>query len=88
MSIQIQNPTVAALRGVSFDRQIQSTIQRLNAGVTVRPQDGPAAAASFEQSRAFQNALQTATDNLPDALAFVGAVSDTLNQASGFRRFE
>ena len=73
--------TSSAVSG--FDRDVRTTLDRLNAGLTVRPRDGAGAAAAYDATRLDQVKLETATGNLPRALAYTDALGAALADAAG-----
>ncbi|MEM9418968.1 MAG: hypothetical protein AAGA25_07970 [Planctomycetota bacterium] len=80
MSLTLTNVTSTPYHQQRFNREANSTIQRLNAGVTVRPKDDPAGFIAYELTRSRENQLKTASINAERAQAFGAAALDQLNQ--------
>ncbi|MBB6428681.1 flagellin [Algisphaera agarilytica] len=82
MSLTLSNVTSTPYHQQRLNREVNSTIQRLNAGVTVRPKDDPAAFIAYELNRSRENQLKTAGINAERAQAFGQTAINGLDQVS------
>ncbi|MEM7625665.1 MAG: hypothetical protein AAF333_08555 [Planctomycetota bacterium] len=82
MKINPYNVTRFVSQQQRFNREVNSTIERLNAGVTVRPKDDPAAFAAYQQTRVYENRVKTASVNADRAQAFGNEALGQLDKAT------
>ncbi|MEM1109463.1 MAG: hypothetical protein AAGH99_12325 [Planctomycetota bacterium] len=82
MSLTLSSITSNSVAQQSFYRDVNSTIQRLNAGPAVRPKDGPSAFASYQRARVEENRLRTAGLNAERAQAFGSEVLSQLDRTA------
>ena len=91
MSLTLGSVTSSFTSQQRYYRDVNSTIERLEAGVKVRPKDNPAAFASFQRARESENQLRTASLNAERAQAFGSAVLEQLDGVTtalqGLREF-
>jgi len=80
MSLTLRNATATPFYQQRYSRDVNSTIQRLAAGVTVRPQDDPAAFASYQRALEFENRTKTASINAERSQAYGSAALEQLNR--------
>ncbi len=83
MSIRIQGLAPLWASYQSHSRKTNHLLERLNAGLTVRPKDAPSQFSTLDVSRSEQTRMQSVVANGQRAVAFAGAAEDALAVASG-----